>query len=205
VAELPAKLGTAVGYPDCLSRLTAETARSLAEGHLARLVARGGPAARITDKMLDNCFQLGLLTVLFPRARVIHCRRDPRDVCASCYFQYFRGLNFTWDLDDLARCYRDYDRLMAHWRAVLPLPMLELAYEEVVADLETSSRRLVEFCGLEWEDRCLKFHENPRAVQTTSRIQVRQPLYKTSVGRWQRYAAQLEPLIRALDQISQPE
>ncbi len=198
VADLPAKIGTADAYPDCLAGLNADTARELGEAHLQQLTRRGGTATRVTDKMLDNLFHLGFLAVLFPRARVIHCRRDPRDVCLSCFFQYFKGLSFTWDLDDLGRCYRDYERLMAHWRDVLPLPLLEVDYEEVVADLESASRRLIAFCGLEWEEQCLKFHENQRLVQTVSRVQVRQPIYTSSVGRWQRYAAHLEPLLQAL-------
>ena len=198
VTDLPMKLGTADGYPACLAGLTAAAARELGDAHLRQLTRRGGSAARITDKMLDNFLHLGLLAVLFPRARVIHCRRDPRDVCLSCFFQYFKGLSFTWDLDDLGHYYRDYERLMAHWRSVLPLPMLEVAYEDVVADLESASRQLVAFCGLEWEERCLRFNENQRMVQTMSRMQVRQPIYTSAVARWQRYAVHLEPLLRAL-------
>jgi tetratricopeptide (TPR) repeat protein len=198
VAELPAKLAAADAYPECLAGVTAAMARELGEAHLRQLTRRGGSAARVTDKMLDNLFHLGVLAVLFPQARVIHCRRDARDVCLSCFFQFFKGLSFTWDLDDLGRCYRDYERLMAHWRAVLPLPMLDVVYEDVVADLETESRRIVAFCGLEWEEPCLRFHENQRLVHTTSRVQVRQPIYTSSVGRWRRYAAHLEPLLQAL-------
>jgi tetratricopeptide (TPR) repeat protein len=198
VADLPAKLAAADAYPDCLAGLNAATARELGEVHLRQLTLRGGSAARVTDKMLDNFLHLGLLAVLFPRARVIHCTRDPRDVCLSCFFQFFKGLNFTWDLNDLGRYYRDYDRLMAHWRAVLPLPLLEVAYEDLVADVESVSRRLVAFCGLEWDERCVRFHENQRLVQTMSRVQVRQPIYTSSVGRWRRYAAHLQPLLQAL-------
>jgi tetratricopeptide (TPR) repeat protein len=198
VTELPAKLAAANSYPECLAELNAATARDLGGAHLRELTRRGGSAARVTDKMLDNYLYLGLLAALFPRARVIHCKRDPRDVCLSCFFQFFKGLSFTWDLDDLGRHYREYERLMAHWRTVLPLPMLEVAYEDVVADLESISRRLVAFCELEWEDRCVRFHENQRLVQTISRVQVRKPLYTSSVGRWRRYAAHLGPLLQAL-------
>ena len=198
VGDLSTKLGADKGFPECLGDLNAAIARELAEAHLRQLTRLGGSATRVIDKMLDNFLYLGLLAVLFPRARVIHCRRDPRDVCLSCFFQYFKGLSFTWDLDDLGRYYRDYERLMAHWRAVLPLSILDVTYEEVVADIEGQSRRLVAFCGLDWEDRCLRFHENPRSVRTLSTVQVRQPLYTTSVARWRRYAAHLRPLVEAL-------
>lgn len=198
VAGLPAKLGSPHGYPECLAALDAARARELADGYLAELRRHGPSAVRMTDKMLDNYLYLGLLAVLFPRARVIHCRREPLDVCLSCFFQYFKGLSFSWDLDDLGRHDRDYERLMAHWRAVLPLPVFEVTYEELVADLEAVSRRLVAFCGLEWEANCLRFQENERVVRTMSRVQVRQPIYQSSVGRWRRYAAHLAPLMRAL-------
>jgi tetratricopeptide (TPR) repeat protein len=199
VAELPAKLAAMDPFPECLARLKAATAQELGEAHLRQLTRRGGSAARITDKMLDNFLYLGLLAVLFPRARVIHCTRDPRDVCLSCFFQFFKGLSFTWDLDDLGRHYRGYERLMAHWRAVLPLQMLDVAYEDLVTDLESVSRRLIAFCGLPWEDRCLRYQENQRLVQTMSRVQVRQPIYTSSVGRWERYASHLAPLVHALE------
>jgi tetratricopeptide (TPR) repeat protein len=200
VADLSARLGGADQYPECLAGLNGATAREFAEGHLRQLTRRDETVSRVTDKMLDNFFHLGLLAVLFPQARVIHCQRDPRDVCLSCYFQFFRGLRFTWDLNDLARCYRDYERLMTHWRHVLPIPMLEVVYEDVVADLESESRKIVAFCGIDWEERCLRFHENERMVRTMSRVQVRQPLYTSSVGRWRRYEAHLAPLLRSMGQ-----
>jgi tetratricopeptide (TPR) repeat protein len=198
VIELSTRLGGTETYPESLSKMDTALAREFAEKHLEQLKNRDSSAARVTDKMLDNFFHLGLLATLFPKSRVIHCKRDPRDVCLSCYFQFFRGLRFTWDLNDLGRCHRDYERVMAHWKNVLPIPMLEVVYEDVVADLETESRRIVNFCGLEWQDRCLRFHENERKVHTMSRVQVRQPIYKSSVARWKRYEAHLEPLLKAL-------
>jgi tetratricopeptide (TPR) repeat protein len=178
--------------------LDAATTRDLAAAHLRRLTQLGGPAARVTDKMPENFLHLGLIATLFPKACVLHCRRDPRDVCVSCFLQFFKGLNYTWDLDDLGRYYRDYERLMAHWAAVLPLPTLEVAYEDLVANQEAMSRRLVDFCGLAWDERCLKFYENRRPVQSMSKGQVRQPMYRSSVGRWRRYEAHLGPLLSAL-------
>jgi hypothetical protein len=173
-------------------------ARILAEEYLARVRAIGGPAKRITDKMLTNFLHLGFIAMLFPRARVIHCIRDPLDTCVSAFMQIFRGLSFTLDLEDLGHYHREYERVMAHWRKVKPQAMLEVVYEDLVADLEAGSRRLVEFCGLPWDERCLRFYENPRAVRTVSKLQVRQPVYSSSVGRWRRYDSHLGPLRKAL-------
>jgi hypothetical protein len=199
VDALPAQLRAPEGYPGCMARVDGPAIRSLAERHLERLTRLGGAALRVTDKLPVNFLHLGLIATLFPRARIIHCRRDPLDVCVSCYTSYFRGLHFTWDLNDLGQYYRQYERLMAHWRTVLPLPILDVVYEELVADPEAVSRELVAFCGLDWDARCLAFHENPRAVHTVSALQVRRPMYTNSVGRWRRYAAHLQPLLEALN------
>jgi tetratricopeptide (TPR) repeat protein len=198
VSGLPARMGSAAGYPECLAGLDLATSRALAEDHLRRLAQRGGLASRIIDKMPDNYLHLGLIAALFPRARVIHCRRDPLDTCLSCYCQNFVGLNYSWDLEDLGFYYREYELLMAHWRAFLPLPLLEVGYEDLVAEPESVSRRLTTFCGLEWNERCLDFSASLRPVRTASKLQVRRPIYAHSVGRWRRYAAHLEPLRRAL-------
>jgi Flp pilus assembly protein TadD len=198
VDALPARLGSTEPFPNCLVGIQPLGVRTLAEEYLTRVRDLAGPARRITDKMLVNFLYLGFIALLFPRARVIHCRRDPLDTCISCFMQMFRGLSFTLDLEDLGLYYREYERLMAHWRTVRPLPMLEIVYEELVADVETGSRRLVEFCGLPWDERCLRFYENPRTVRTVSKLQVRQPVYGTSVGRWRRYGSQLDTLRKAL-------
>jgi tetratricopeptide (TPR) repeat protein len=186
-------------YPECLARLDVATARALAEEYLQKLRQLGGTATRVVDKMPVNLFHLGIIATLFPRARVIHCRRDPVDVCLSCYFQNFANPHlFTLDLRHLGHYYREYERVMAHWVKVLPLPLFELHYEELTADPEAASRRLVAFCGLEWDERCLRFHDNQRLVHTSSLLQVRQPIYRDAVGRWKRYEAHLQPLLEAL-------
>jgi tetratricopeptide (TPR) repeat protein len=195
---LPARVGPGQIYPECLAKANDGLARQLAEEYLTRVKELAGPALRITDKMLVNFLHVGLIATLFPQARVVHCRRDPLDTCVSCFMQIFRGLSFTLDLDDLGHYFRDYQRLMAHWQTVRPLQMLDVVYEELVADVEGVSRQLVEFCGLPWDDRCVRFYENPRAVRTVSKLQVRQPVYKSSVARWRRYDAHLDPLKRAL-------
>jgi tetratricopeptide (TPR) repeat protein len=196
--ELPARLGGLAEYPACLKRLDGGAVAYLADKYLERLARLNDSVRRVTDKMPLNFLHLGLIAALFPRARVIHCVRDPFDVCLSCYFQDFGGVNFSSDLADLGNFYRDYERLMAHWGSVLPLPTFDVIYEELVGEPEAVSRRLVSFCGLEWDDRCLTFHQNRRAVHTASQMQVRQPVYKKSVGRWRHYAAHLQPLFDAL-------
>lgn len=191
--------GPAATYPECLAQLDAATTQAVAEGHVRRLRWLGGDAARVVNKLVYNFLHLGTIAVLFPRARIIHCRRDPVDTCLSCFCQNFVGpYPFVCDLSHLGHFYVEYERLMAHWRRVLPVQMFELQYEELTADHEAVSRRLVEFCGLEWDERCLRFHETPRAVWTASMLQVRQPIYSGAVGRWRRYQDHLGPLLAAL-------
>jgi tetratricopeptide (TPR) repeat protein len=194
--RVPSRPGAADRYPDSLARLDEAAASTLADQYLQHIDKLAGTATRVIDKMPNNYLHLGLIAALFPRARVIHCRRDPMDVCFSCYVQDFQ--DWTSDQGDLARYYWEYERLMKHWRLVLPLPVLEVVYEELVEDSEAIIRELVSFCGLDWDHRCLAHHENPRAVRTPSLLQVRQPVYKSSVGRWRHYAAHLQPLLEAL-------
>jgi hypothetical protein len=197
--ELPQRLGTAQEYPECASLLDAPISRSLAEKYLAKLRHLGGQAARVVDKMPFNYLRLGLIAALFPVAKIIHCRRDPLDTCLSCYFQNFSGSHpYTFDLSDLGYYYREYQRLSAHWTNVLPLKVFDLNYESLTADLENESRRLLDFCGLDWDDRCLRFNETQRVVRTSSVLQVRQPIYRNSIGKWKQYEAHLQPLIEAL-------
>jgi hypothetical protein len=186
------------GDSNVLAALARQKGRDLAERHLHRLTRLGGAALRVIDKLPINFLHLGLIATLFPRARVLHCRRDRLDTCLSCYVQYFHALNFTWDLEDLGKYHREYERLMAHWRTALPLRLLDVSYEELVSDQEAVSHRMIAFCGLDWDERCLAFHENPRPVHTMSMLQVRRPMYASSVGRWRRYEKQLEPLRKAL-------
>ncbi len=196
---LPPALSASAPYPECIRSLDADTARRLAGEYLERLRELAGPAERVTDKMPGNYLRLGLIALLFPRARVIHCRRDALDTCLSCYFQNFgRNQPLFANLTKLGTVYRQYERLMAHWRRVVPTPVLDVQYEDLATDQERVSRRLVEFCGLPWDDRCLDFHRQERAVATASFWQVRQPIYTTSIGRWHHYASHLGELKRAL-------
>jgi len=187
-------------YPRCIARITEKVARDFQQVYLERLGRDAGEQAmRVTDKMPGNFLHLGLIGLLFPRAPVIHVRRHPIDNCVSIFFQSFNDAHgYAFDLRELGMYYRDHERLMAHWRQVLPNPLLEFRYEELVADQEAISRRLIAFCGLDWDDACLRFHETDRPVHTASHWQVRQPIYKSSVERWRCYDAFLGPLKEAL-------
>jgi tetratricopeptide (TPR) repeat protein len=156
-------------------------------------------ALRFIDKMPNNFALVGLLQLAMPQARFINARRDPRDTCLSCYRQLFaRGQSFTYDLMELGEYYLEYARMIDHWRTVLPGSVLDVEYESVVADLEGETRRLLEFCGLDWEAGCLDFHTTQRAVRTASSEQVRRPIYADSVGYWRNYAPELETLSEVL-------
>jgi tetratricopeptide (TPR) repeat protein len=185
-----------------LARLDAAAAQRLAGRHLAKLGELDAAAARVVDKMPDNYLYLGFLTALFPRARFIHCRRDLRDVAVSCWMTNFRHIRWANDPEDIAGRFAEYERLMAHWRLVLPVPVLEVDYEETVADLEGVARRLVAWCGLEWEPACLAFHEGKGPVRTASVSQVRQPIYRRSVARWKHYEPALAELFARLPKVA---
>jgi hypothetical protein len=194
-------LAEAMPYPEGLPEASAEQLRALGASYVAGVRGRAGAALWITDKMPSNFYYVGLIRLALPNARIIHTRRDPVDTCLSCFSKLFVGVAqpFSYDLRELGRYWRQYDALMAHWRQVLPeRAMLEIQYEELVADLETQARRLVAYCGLDWNDACLAFHETRRAVRTASAVQVRRPVYKSAVGRWRIYEEQLAPLIEEL-------
>jgi len=175
----------------------------LAQEYLRVLAGHSADAARVIDKMPVNADYLGVIHSVFPNARIIYLQRDPIDTCLSCYFQQFQGaLNFTMDLADLADYYREHRRLMAHWRRVLPPDtLLDVPYAELTADQEKWTRRILESVGLTWDARCLDFHTSARAVRTASVWQVRQKIYRTSIGRWHHYEKFIGPL-KALADLS---
>jgi len=149
--------------------------------------------------MPANFRLIGLIHMALPNAKIIHTRRDPVDTCISCFSRHFGKKTFSADLGTLGRYYRHYEALMAHWRAVLPPgAMLEVQYEALVADLETEARRIVAYCGLEWDEKCLAFHRTERPVRTASVTQVRQPIYSNAIGRWKPYEKMLRPLLDEL-------
>jgi tetratricopeptide (TPR) repeat protein len=185
--------------PEYLAAVKQAELDAAANGHLDWLARQGGDAIRVTDKMPYNFSYLGLINRLFPGARIIHCRRDPLDTCLSCYFQSFGRGNFhAFDLTHVGLYYRQYERLMDHWRATLDRPMLDVDYERHVTDPEATCRRMLEFLDLDWDPNCLEFHDSKRVVKTASRDQVRQPIYTRSAGRWRNYERHLEPLKQAL-------
>ena len=175
--------------------------RRAASAHISRLRELGSGAARVIDKMPDNIYTLGAIACLFPRARIIYCSRDPRDISLSCYFQLFgEGAQyFSYDLEDCGRRCLAVRRLATHWLKLRPHHMIEINYEKLVTDLEGESRRLIEFLGLGWEPGCLDFQQTERTVATVSHWQVRQPLYASSVGRWRNYVKHLGPLLAILE------
>lgn len=166
---------------------------------LESLKGRAPGRLRVSDKYPMNCMHLGAISLLLPGARVIHCRRDPIDTCLSCFFTNLVGPHaFNCDLVMLGRWYKQHERVMAHWRSVLPLRIYDAKYETQVEDQEGESKRLIEFLGLPWDDSCLKFYETSRVTLTPSADQVRQPIYRKSIQRWKNYERHLGPLIEAL-------
>lgn len=193
----PDRLGRAdPPWPDAALDLNERHVAAIARDHLDRLnVLAPVSASRVVDKQPLNFWHLGLVAVAFPNARIVHCTRDLRDNGLSVFAENFTPeQRWATDLSDIAHYWRGYRRLMQHWRDVAPVEIIENRYEKMIGDPETAARRLIDFLELAWDEECLAFHESGRAVQTPSRWQVRQPVYKTSVERWRRY----EPMLGAL-------
>ena len=172
----------------------------VAKAYLADIERDAGGAARITDKLLTNFFFVGLIHLLFPNAKIIHTRRNPVDTCLSAYTKLFKDdMPHSYDFGELGRYYRRYEQLMAHWEKVLPAGVMQTVdYESVIVDLEGNARSLIQHIGLKWDSACLDFHKSTRSVKTASVVQVRKPLYNTSVERWRRYGEGLAPLLESL-------
>jgi len=202
VQDLIAGDGAGKHYPSGVAELSNSTLRRFGRDYVKRIQALAPDARHIIDKLPANFLHIGLIRLALPKAKIIHVRRDPMDTCFSCYSKLFlNGLNYTYDLAELGRYYRMYETLMAHWRAVLPEgAVLEVQYETLIGDFANEARRIVEYCGLEWSDRFLAFHQTERAVRTHSQSQVRQPLFASSIGRWKPYEKWLQPLRDALAQ-----
>jgi tetratricopeptide (TPR) repeat protein len=201
VSNFAQSKGPCAGILELLPRLSGDDLRQIGADYLARIRPGAGAAQRIVNKMPSNFVFAGLIHLVLPNARIIHARRNPLDTCFSCFSLLFSGDQpYAYDLGELGRYYRGYQRLMTHWRSVLPeAVMIEVNYEDLVSDLETNARRIIAHCGLDWEDACLSFHETQRPVRTASSAQVRQPIYRSSIGRWRPYRQQLLPLLAALE------
>jgi tetratricopeptide (TPR) repeat protein len=201
--------GTTLPYPEFVPAIDTEALRQIGSRYVSlvrQLIPSSarpggmGDVRHITDKMPSNYYFAGLIHLALPNATIIHSMRDPVDTCISCFSKLFSAeQNHTYDLGEIGRYYKHYERLMAHWRNVLPGGrILDVRYEDVVADLGGQARRIIAHCGLPWDDRCLAFHKTDRPVRTASATQVRQPIYKSAVGRWRVYEDHLGPLLAVL-------
>lgn len=198
IMTLARRLESDKSFPYCVKGKM-EAIAQLAPAYLELLEQRADGAVRVTDKMPYNFLYLGVIAALFPRARVVHCRRDPMATCFSIYTRKLAGSHpYSYDLQELGAAYRAYERLMGHWRTVLPMPLLDLDYEGLIADQEGCTRELIAFLGLDWDPACLDFHRTKRAVTTASQWQVRRPLYASAAEHWRHYADHLEPLREVL-------
>ena len=199
-----AGMTTAIPFPDNLRALDRQTLAAWGAEYAAGLKQRAPEAERITDKMPANYFAVGLIHLMLPNAKIIHVNRNPVDTCLSCYTRLFnRKQEHTYDLAELGRYYVQYARLMQHWRNVLPAgAFLDVKYEDIVADQEAQARKLIAYCGLEWNEACLDFHNTKRSIRTASVTQVRQPIYTSSVERWRHYEEFLGPLLDALGDLA---
>jgi tetratricopeptide (TPR) repeat protein len=188
-------------FPANFAGVPNEELRRLGFHYVMRVRADAPQAKRIVDKLTANFMLCGLIHLALPGAKIIHVQRDALDTCLSCYANMFsQNIDYSYDLGELGRYYRAYEEMMAHWRRVLPDgAMLEVRYEDIVADLPAQARRIIAYCGLEWDDECLSFHKAGRVVHTLSAAQVREPVYRRAVGRAGPYMQWLAPLRAALD------
>ncbi|MGB7328586.1 MAG: sulfotransferase [Rubripirellula sp.] len=187
-----------LAYPESLMQMDQHRLQRFANDYLNELSTFRTHERLVTDKMPTNFMHLGLIALLFPNAKVIHCRRDPLDVLVSCYSQ---NLNPPFcDLNALAYYHRQYQQMMDHFERTLPIKIHHVSYEETVVDCERVARGMIDHCGLEWDPACTDFHQNRRSVHTPSKWQVRQPMYTSSVQKWKRFESHLRPIIDELSE-----
>lgn len=197
ITRLPGELGSKKLYPFCLTDINSETLDKIRINFFKKYMIEC--KSIFTDKMPGNFQELGLIWLLFPNAKIIHCRRNPIDVCLSCYCQNFTHLSFSNNLKNIALFYLEYERIMTHWKSTLPIEILEVKYEDLVYHPETHSRRIFDFCRLSWDSSCLEFHRSHRTVRTASAYQVKRPVYTQSVGKWINYQNYLFDMIHILE------
>lgn len=197
--HFPYLVGCEKPFPACIDRIQKDLLDEIAGNYLSHVNKLAGGIEHITDKMPHNFYALGLIQLLFPQARVIHCHRDPFDTCLSIYFQNFLDEHdYAKDLFNIGIHYHQYQRLIQHWKQVLTIPILDVSYEDLVNNQKKVTREILEFCALDWDDACMEFHRLGRHVMTASYDQVRQPIYSRSIGRWRHYRQHLEPLKEGL-------
>ena len=190
-------------YPEVISELPEQDLSFLGKSYIedTQFLRSGLPF--FIDKMPNN-FLIGLIKLILPNAKIIDARRNPMDTCFSCYKQYFaKGQHFTYDLDDIARYYINYVKLMDHWDATLPDFVYRVNYEKMITNQEEETRKLLKYCELEWDENCLNFHKNKRAVKTASSEQVRQPIYKKGLNHWKNFEEDLLILKKSLEPIKE--
>jgi tetratricopeptide (TPR) repeat protein len=189
----------AAQFPECVLDLDMDVFARMGADYVAQIREYSNEAEYITDKMPHNFLYIGLIRTILPAAKVIHCMRDPMDTCFSIFKTEFAGEHkYAYDMVELGQYYNLYRDLISHWEKLLPGFMYTLRYEELVADQQEQTKSLLDFCNLPWDDACLTFHKTKRRVSTASLAQVRQPIYKDSVGLWKRYEKKLEPLRKAI-------
>jgi tetratricopeptide (TPR) repeat protein len=198
--QLPTSLAwTRLSYPECAEYLNRDLVNQFSEEILRTFLGDAKGITRVVTKRPDDSFELGLMHILFPQCKVIHCRRHPFDTCLSCFMQEFAEITYSAKLSNLAAHYLQYRRVMDHWYSVLPPETIyDLACEELVAEPRECVEDLLRFCGLEPEPLCERFFANDRRVNTASCWQVRRPIYSRSVGRWKNYQEHLVPLVKLL-------
>lgn len=200
IDEFARAVSAADGLTDAARGFSETRLRRIGMRYAAKGLALAPPGKRLVDKALPNFLLAGFIHVVFPNARILHVRRDPLDTCLSCFSTAFDGdYPYAYDLAELGRYYRAYEAVMEHWRQVLPKTvLLDVDYERLVDDFEPQTRRILAHCGLEWNEACRAFHQADRVVRTASAVQVRQPLYRSSIGRARSYQALLKPFTDAL-------
>jgi hypothetical protein len=206
LGQLRQKFPNLPKYPAMAKAMKPGQYAAVAEAYLGTITKMSNSALRVTDKLLTNYYFAGLIHTLFPNAKIIHTMRNPIDTCWSSFTKLFKDdMPHSYDLAEIGRYYCKYQEIMEHWHRVLPAgTILDVVYEDVVADKEAKAREIIAFCGLPWDERCLAFHESDRPVKTASVSQVRKPIYNTSVERWRRYGDDLLPLAEALKAGVQP-
>lgn len=202
IGQLRSKFPNVPRYPAMVGKMNPNHYKFISDMYMQYINSVGGDAIRVTDKMLSNYYFVGLLNLLFPKAKVINIVRNPVDTCLSGFTKLFKDdMPHSYDLGEIGRYYRMYEDIMAHWQTVLPKGFLmELNYEDIVADIDKKAHEILDFVGLPWDDACVAFHKSKRPIKTASVVQVRKPVYKTSVERWKNYGEKnLKPLLEALD------
>jgi tetratricopeptide (TPR) repeat protein len=187
-------------FPDGIEKLKKYDFRKLGSLYIQSLAKIAPDSPYITDKMPNNFWYIGIIKLILPNAKIIHCTRNPIDTCLSIYQKLFNSkLTYAYDLEELGQFYNLYKELMEHWHSILPEgSILDISYEELVNNQEQQTKRMLEYCNLPWDESCMTFHQNKRAVNTASVLQVREPIYKHAIERWKPYEKYLQPLIETL-------